>query len=83
MCAARDGGMFLDDVPIHRSLEAAIGSFDGSIDEVVQADDSLGREEVSRLVSYANSRGITYRFVPDRWVQTPRGWVMRPGHWVR
>ena len=24
-----------------------------------------------------------YRYVPDRWVQGPHGWVRRPGHWAR
>lgn len=38
----------------------------GKIDEFIQADSSLGPEEVFEIVEYAANHHITYRFVPNQ-----------------
>lgn len=58
------GGTFAR-APIYATLEQALDSHRVEIDEVIQADAAMSREESARLMSVANDRGIAYRFVPD------------------
>ena len=61
---AEAGGTFAA-APVYATLEQALNSHRVEIDEIIQADASLSREESARLMSLANDRGIAYRFVPD------------------
>ena len=54
-------------IPVITDLETALAARPDDIDEIVQADVDMDRDEVARLMSLANSRGITYRFVPDQY----------------
>jgi exopolysaccharide biosynthesis polyprenyl glycosylphosphotransferase len=54
-------------VPSFASLEAAVAADSRRIDEIMQADSELGRIEITRMMTYANERGINYRFVPDQY----------------
>lgn len=64
--AKRAGEQLLGRIPVHRSVQEAIEAYpEHPIAEVVQADLDIPREEAVRQMSYANSRGMSYRFVPD------------------
>ena len=65
--AERDGMTLPGDIPVYPTLDRALATNKARIDEVVQADTQLDRDEVARLMSLANSRGISYRFVPDQY----------------
>lgn len=65
--AQADGAVFMGSIPVYPNLETALGVIETQVDELVQADTDVDRAEVARLMSYANSRGITYRFVPDQY----------------
>jgi exopolysaccharide biosynthesis polyprenyl glycosylphosphotransferase len=65
---SEDGGRFEGNIPVHSSLEAAVTANPGErIDEVMQADVDLDRSEIARMIQFANTRGISYRFVPDHY----------------
>lgn len=59
------GGVFMGDRPIYGTVERALDSHRVRIDEIVQTDTTMTREEATRLMALANDRGIGYRFVPD------------------
>ncbi|HET6877629.1 MAG TPA: sugar transferase [Jatrophihabitans sp.] len=61
-----DGGTLLGDIPVYHDFESAMAAQVAPVDEIVQADVNMDRDEVTRLMSLANAEGITYRFVPDR-----------------
>jgi exopolysaccharide biosynthesis polyprenyl glycosylphosphotransferase len=65
--AASDGDR-MGSVPIFTSVEQAMAAHpEHDIDEIVLADLDLPRAEAARQMSFANARGIGYRFVPDRY----------------
>jgi exopolysaccharide biosynthesis polyprenyl glycosylphosphotransferase len=54
--------------PVYPTLESAVEAFPGwRIDEIVQADVDVPPAEATRLMDYANSAGVSYRFVPDKY----------------
>jgi len=59
------GGVFLGDRPVYATIEQALDSHRVRIDEIVQTDTTLNRDEATRLMALANDRGMGYRFVPD------------------
>ncbi|MGI3783522.1 MAG: sugar transferase, partial [Janthinobacterium lividum] len=59
------GGVFLGDRPVYATIERALDSHRVRIDEIVQTDTTMSREEATRLMALANDRGMGYRFVPD------------------
>jgi exopolysaccharide biosynthesis polyprenyl glycosylphosphotransferase len=59
------GGVFLGDRPVYATIEQALSSHRLRIDEIVQTDTTLSREESTRLMTLANDLGMGYRFVPD------------------
>ncbi|MGI3780946.1 MAG: sugar transferase [Janthinobacterium lividum] len=63
--ASEAGGVFLGDRPVYGSIERALDSHRVRIDEIVQTDTTLTRDEATRLMALANDRGMGYRFVPD------------------
>jgi exopolysaccharide biosynthesis polyprenyl glycosylphosphotransferase len=65
--AGSDGATLCGDIPVFANLDAAMTAVDGPIDEIVQADTDIDRSEIPRLMSYANSHAITYRFIPDQY----------------
>jgi len=60
-----DAGTIFAGSPVYSTLDQALNSHRLDIDEVLQTDATLGRVESARLMSLANERGISYRFVPD------------------
>lgn len=62
-----DGGTLDGHIPVYRTLEAARAAWRHPIHEIMQADAALPRDEVASLMEYANSRGLSYRFVPDQY----------------
>ncbi|MBO0882756.1 MAG: sugar transferase [Mycobacterium sp.] len=66
VCPRHDGEVLFG-APVFATLERAIDGREPLIDEVLQADVGIDRREVTRMMSYATSRGITYRFVPDQY----------------
>ena len=64
--AQQDGGRF-GDVPVYRTLEDAVAASHRQVHEVMQADVDLSRDQISQMMRYANSHGISYRFVPDQY----------------
>lgn len=61
-----DDYKMLGRVPVFATVQQAIGAFpELQINEVVQADVDIPRAEAVRQMAYANSRGMSYRFVPD------------------
>ncbi len=63
--ASEAGGVFLGDRPVYGTIEQALDSHRVRIDEIVQTDTTLTRDEATRLMTLANDRGMGYRFVPD------------------
>ncbi|MBB3326194.1 sugar transferase [Microlunatus antarcticus] len=59
------GGVFLGDRPVYATVERALDSHRVRIDEIVQTDTTMTKEEATRLMALANDRGMGYRFVPD------------------
>ena len=59
------GGVFLGDRPVYATVEQALDSHRVRIDEILQTDTTMAREDATRLMALANDRGIGYRFVPD------------------
>ena len=59
------GGVFMGDRPVYATVEQALASHRVRIDEIIQTDVSLSREESTRLMALANGHGMGYRFVPD------------------
>jgi exopolysaccharide biosynthesis polyprenyl glycosylphosphotransferase len=60
-------GLLSGAFPIFGSIEDALHKQDARIDEFVQADVDIPRHEITRMMSFANSRSIDYRFVPDQY----------------
>lgn len=60
-----EAGQTFAGTPVYATLEQALDSHLVSIDEIIQTDATLSREESARLMSLANDRGMAYRFVPD------------------
>ncbi len=59
------GGVFLGDRPVYGTIQQALASHRVRIDEIVQTDPSLTREEATSLMALATDLGMGYRFVPD------------------
>ena len=59
------GGVFLGDRPVYATIEQALDSHRVRIDEIIQTDTTLSREESTRLMTLANDLSMGYRFVPD------------------
>jgi exopolysaccharide biosynthesis polyprenyl glycosylphosphotransferase len=61
-----DGGHFSRrSIPIYRSFDAAIRAIEHPIDEIVQADLDIKRDDVAQLITWARANNVAYRFVPD------------------
>lgn len=65
VCAQADGGLFHKTIPIYRDFESAIKAVGESVDQILQADTSIDREEVARLIAWSRAHNVAYRFVPD------------------
>jgi exopolysaccharide biosynthesis polyprenyl glycosylphosphotransferase len=54
-------------VPVYPTLDLALEGRLHVVDEVLQADSSLARAEVEKLMTEVTSRGLVYRFVPNQY----------------
>lgn len=63
-----DGAMFEGTIPVYPTLESAVDADpDCPIHEIMQADLGLHRDDIARMILFANMHGIAYRFVPDQY----------------
>lgn len=60
-----DGRWLSGNVPVFATLQQALDVQNIRVDEIVQADSKLPRDEIVQLMAQAHARGIGYRFVPD------------------
>ncbi len=60
------GTLFAENVPVYASLDEVLAAHEvGQLDEIVNADPQMGRTQAVELMSFANTEGLGYRFVPD------------------
>ncbi len=53
---------------VFETIESAVATFDGwHVDEIIQAEVDVPSAEAARLMDFANARGMSYRFVPDKY----------------